>query len=145
MSCQAQGRAGSTSQWSSREPLHVENGRARLRRAVTFPQEIEFRLDLVSPYRFQRPPRDGVSPEFGILFKIMSRQFMVCPPLILFHQIHIQLSGLDPFTFTRLRASKENIPLVISDPFHRFYLTAKCNDVRSPVFSAPAFISSAVK
>ena len=35
MSCQAQGRAGSTSQWSSREPLHVENGRARLRRAVT--------------------------------------------------------------------------------------------------------------
>jgi hypothetical protein len=32
------------------------NGRARLRRAVTFPQAIEFRFDRVSPYRFQRPP-----------------------------------------------------------------------------------------
>ena len=32
-------------------PLAVANGRARLRRAVIFSQEIELRLDGVSPYR----------------------------------------------------------------------------------------------
>ena len=42
-------------------PVTAGEGRARLRRAVTFPREIEFRLDGVSPYN-ARLTHEGVKP-----------------------------------------------------------------------------------
>ena len=42
-------------------PVTAGEGRARLRRAVTFSHEIEFRLDGVSPYH-ARLSHEGVKP-----------------------------------------------------------------------------------
>jgi hypothetical protein len=57
--CKRQGRArldqaGPTA--TGHASISLSRRNMRFRQAVTFPREIEFRLDRVSPDRFQRPP-----------------------------------------------------------------------------------------